>query len=77
MTNLEKLYVAIQLLKEFPYTNGCEMIGSIHRDSIPESYSLKEEVIMHGYRLSVYDMGLIGKKSYFVDIKQLGYFQIM
>lgn len=77
MTTLNKLNTALSILKDIPYMDRCDMIGSVHRESIPESYSLKEEVIMQGYRLSVYDMGLVGKKSYFVDIKQLGYFQIM
>ena len=77
MTTINKLNTALSILKDIPYMERCDMIGSVQRESIPESYSLKEEVIMHGYRVSIYDMGLVGKKSYFVDIKQLGYFQIM
>lgn len=77
MTSINKLNTALSIVKDIPYMDRCDMIGSVQRESIPESYSLKEEVIMQGYRLSVYDMGLVGKKSYFVDIKQLGYFQIM
>jgi hypothetical protein len=77
MTTLNKLHIALAILKEIPYMDRCDMIGTVQRESIPESYSLREEIVMHGYRLAIYDMGLLGKKSYFVDIKQLGYFQIM
>jgi len=77
MITLNKLSMAIDVLKDIPYMDKCDMIGAVYRESIPESYSLKEEIIMNGYRVAIYDMGTIGKKSYFVDIKQLGYFQIM
>jgi len=77
MITLNKLSMAIDVLKDIPYMDKCDMIGAVYRESIPESYSLKEEIIMNAYRVAIYDMGTVGKKSYFVDIKQLGYFQIM
>lgn len=77
MTTLNKLSMAIDILKDIPYMEKCDMIAIVHRETIPESYSLREELVMSGNRLAIYNMGTIGKKSYFVDIKQLGYFQIM
>ena len=77
MTTINKLSMAIDIIKDIPYMDKCNMIAVVHRDSIPESYSLREELIMNGNRMSIYDMGTIGSKSYFVDIKQLGQFQIM
>jgi hypothetical protein len=69
--------MAIDIVKDIPYMDKCDMIGIVYRETIPESYLLREELIMNGSRVAIYDMGTIGKKSYFVDIKKLGYFQIM
>lgn len=77
MGTINKLHTALTLLKEIPYLERCDMIGMIHRDDVPESYSLKEEIVFHGHRVLIYDMGLVGKKSYFIDVRQLGFFQIM
>jgi len=77
MITLNKLSMAIDIVKDIPYMDKCDMIGIVHRETIPESYLLREELIMNGSRVAIYDMGTIGKKSYFVDIKKLGYFQIM
>lgn len=77
MSTMSKLHTAVMLLKEIPYLEKCDMVGMIHRSDVPDSYSLKEEMLFHGHRILVYDMGLIGKKSYFIDIKNVGFFQIM
>jgi hypothetical protein len=49
----------------------------INRDTIPESYEHIEDLIVANYRVSIYDMKMVGKITYFVSIRHLGFFQVM
>jgi hypothetical protein len=71
------LAIAATLAKDIELFRDCNAIAYISRDNIPESYTFIEDTIVGNYRISIYNMNLIGKSSYLMDIKYLGKFQIM
>lgn len=73
-TRLKEVAVIIDSMDEM---QNAEAVCIIHARSIPESYKHVRDVITHKYRVSIYDMKLIGKKSYMLQVHGLGMFQIL
>ena len=76
MTKLEKIAIAVDTAKVIGLFDDCEAIAVLNMKDIPESYKFIQDYICYDYRLSVYDMRLIGKRSYLVDIHGVDKFQI-
>ena len=77
MSSINTLAIACTLAKDISMFSSCDTIATLRRDLVPESYTFVEDVIVAGYRISIYNMNLIGKPSYLLDIKHMGKFQIM
>jgi hypothetical protein len=75
--SINTLAIAATLAKDIELFRNCDTIASIYRNVVPESYIFIEDAIVSNYRISIYNMNLIGKASYLMDIKHLGKFQIM
>lgn len=76
MISMHQVAIAATLAKDIKMLRDCSAIATIHRDAIPESYTFIEDTIVAGYRVSIYNMNLVGK-SYMLDIKYLGKYQVM
>lgn len=76
MTKLEKLSIAVNTAKIIGTFDDCEAIAVLNMKEIPESYKFIKDYICYEYRVSVYDMQLIGKRSYLVEIHGVDKFQI-
>lgn len=76
MISMHKVAIAAALAKDIEMLRECSAIATIHRDILPESYTFIEDIIVAGYRVSIYNMNLVGK-SYMIDIKYLGKYQVM
>lgn len=77
MTNINSVAIAATIAKDIDMLRNCNAVAYIERSDIPESYLFIEDTIIGNYRVSIYNMNLIGKPSYMLDIKYLGKFQIM
>lgn len=76
-TSMNSVAIAATIAKDIELLRDCDMIAAIYRNVLPESYVPIENLIVSNYRVSIYDMNLIGKKSYLLSIKHLGDFQVM
>lgn len=76
MTSINNVAIAATIAKDIDILRNCSAIATIHRDTIPESYTFMEDVIVGNYRVSIYNMNLVGA-SYMLDIKYLGKYQVM
>jgi hypothetical protein len=77
MTNIHKLSLAIDIAKDIDTLSECDMMAVSYRITIPASYVFIKDIIVHNYRVSIYDMNLIGKASFLLNIANLGMFQTM
>lgn len=77
MNRFHKIKLATEILNDIERFDYCTAIALINRDTIPESYQHIEDLVVANYRLSIYDMKMIGKPTYFVSIRHLGFFQVM
>ena len=77
MNKFHKIRLASEVLDDIERFDYCSAIAIINRDDIPESYQHIEDLIVSNYRVSIYDMKLVGKITYFVSIRHLGFFQVM
>ena len=77
MNSINKLSLAINIAKDIEMLSNCDMMAISHRPNIPSSYNYTGDIIVHNYRVSIYDMNLIGKPSFLLDIANLGMFQTM
>jgi hypothetical protein len=75
--SINTLAIAATLAKDIELFRNCDTMASIYRDVVPEAYTYIEDSVVNNYRISIYNMNLIGKTSYLMDIKHLGKFQIM
>lgn len=75
--SINTLAIAATLAKDIELFRSCDTMASMYRDVIPESYTYIQDSVVNNYRISIYNMNLIGRTSYLVDIKHLGKFQIM
>lgn len=76
-TSMNSVAIAATIAKDIEMLRDCDMIAAIYRNVLPESYVPIKNLIVSNYRVSIYDMNLIGKKSYLLSIKHLGDFQVM
>lgn len=76
MTKLDKLAIAIDTAETIGLFDDCEAIAVLNMKDIPESYKFIQDYICYEYRVSVYDMRLIGKRSYLLHIHGVDKFQI-
>lgn len=76
MTKLDKLSIAVNTAEVIGLFDDCEAIALLNMKDIPESYKFIQDYICHDYRVSVYDMNLIGKRSYLVHVHGVDKFQI-
>lgn len=77
MNNITKLSLAISIAKDIDMLSNCDMMAISYRATIPSSYVFIKDIIVHHYRVSIYDMKLIGKPSFLLNISELGMFQTM
>lgn len=77
MTNLEKLSIATDTAEIIGIFDNCEAIAVLNMKLIPEAYKFIQDYIVYDYRVSVYDMQLVGKRSYLIDIHGVSKFQIL
>lgn len=76
MTKLEKLSIMTDTAEVIGLFDDCEAIALLNIRAIPESWKFINDYIVYDYRVSVYDMQLIGKRSYLVEVHGVGRFQI-
>lgn len=77
MTKLEKIYQALIEIKKLDMFDNCSAIATMHNDRhIPEHYKFVKDYVTMSSRVSVYDMDMVGAKSYLVVIPNLGNFQV-
>lgn len=76
MTKLDKLAIAVDTAEVIGIFEDCEAIAVLNMKDIPESYKFMQDYICFDHRASVYDMQLIGKRSYLVHIHGVDKFQI-
>lgn len=77
MTNVKKMQIALDIIYDIPFLENAKMIACIERNHVPESYSLVRRYIIKHQTMELYDMNLIGPKTYYASIRNLGEFQIM
>ena len=77
MSKMNQLNIATSLANKIDRLKDCDVVGAMYRTSIPETYLEVETLIVENYRVTIYDMNLIGKASYLVDIAFVGQFQMM
>ena len=75
--SMNNVAIAATIAKDIEMFRDCDMIAAIYRNVLPESYVPMENLIVSNYRVTIYDMNMIGKKSYLLSIKHLGDFQVM
>lgn len=76
MTKLDKIAIAVNTAEVIGIFDDCEAIAVLNMKEIPESYKFMKDYICFDHRASVYDMQLIGKRSYLVHIHGVDKFQI-
>jgi hypothetical protein len=77
MTNVKKLQIALDIIYDLPFLENANMIACIERKDIPESYTFIRRYVIKHQTMELYDMNLIGPKTYYAVIRNLGEFQIM
>lgn len=77
MTKLEKINQALIEISKLEMFDDCGAIATMHNNrSIPEHYKFIKDFITMTNRVSVYDMDMVGAKSYLVVIPGVGNFQV-
>lgn len=77
MTNVKKMEIALDIVCEITMLENAKMIACIDRKVVPESYTFLTRYVIKNYTIEMYDMNLIGPKTYYIAIRNLGEFQIM
>jgi hypothetical protein len=77
MTNVKKMQIALDIIYDIPMLENAKMIACIDRISIPESYNLVRRYVIKHQTMELYDMNMVGPKTYYAVIRNLGEFQIM
>jgi hypothetical protein len=77
MTNVKKMQIALDIIYDIPMLENIKMIACIDRISIPESYTFIRRYVIKHQTMELYDMNMIGPKTYYAAIRNLGEFQIM
>lgn len=76
MTNLDRLSIMTDTAEIIGLFDDCEAIAILNIRGIPESWKFMNDYIVYDYRVSIYDMQLVGKRSYLAEIHGVGRFQI-
>ena len=77
MTNVKKLQIALDIIYDIPMLENAKMIAVTERNSLPESYTFIRRYVIKHQTMELYDMNMIGPKTYYANVRNLGEFQIM
>ena len=77
MTNVKKMQIALDIIYEITMLENAKMIACIEKREVPKSYTYLTRYVIKHQTMELYDMNLIGPKTYYVAIRNLGEFQIM
>ena len=77
MTNVKKMQIALDIIYDIPFLENARMIACTERTALPESYSLVRRYVIKHQTMELYDMNMLGPKTYYAYIRNLGEFQIM
>ena len=77
MNNIQRVMLASTLANEIELFRDCDVVAFVKVSPIPESYTLVSTIIVFNYRIDIYNMNMIGKPTYVMDVNGLGTFQIM
>lgn len=77
MNNVKKLQIALDIIYDIPMLENAKMIAVTERSAIPESYNLIRRYVIKHQTMELYDMNMVGPKTYYAVIRNIGEFQIM
>jgi hypothetical protein len=77
MTNVKKLQIALDIIYDLPFLENAKMIAVTERTALPESYTLVRRYVIKHQTMELYDMNMVGPKTYYAVVRNLGEFQIM
>lgn len=77
MNNVKKLQIALDIIYDIPMLENAKMVAVTERNALPESYTFIRRYIIKNHTMELYDMNMVGPKTYLAVVRNLGEFQIM